>query len=366
MRRRLSLAGRLFAAQALVVSAGAVTLALVATFVGPSIFHRHLLEAAGYVDPVTNHHVEEAYASANALSFAVALAAGLAAALAASAFLARRVARPVGQLADAVAQVADGDYTVRLGEPGLGPEFDTLAAAFTAMAARLESVEGTRRRMLGDLGHEMRTPLATIEAYLDAAEDGVGVDDEDTLTVLRTQTARLRRLAEDIASVSRAEEHQLDLYLEPVPPGELVHAAVTAAQPGFAAKGVDLREDLRPGVACRVRADRDRMGQVLGNLIDNALRHTPAGGAVTVGVRQRPAVVEITVADTGEGIDAEHLPHVFERFYRADTARDRGHGGSGIGLAIVRAVVTEHGGTVTAHSLGRGTGTTVTVSLPAA
>ncbi|MGE5830086.1 MAG: sensor histidine kinase [Micromonosporaceae bacterium] len=362
---RAGLAGRLFAAQALVVLTGAVTLGLIATAVGPAIFRGHLRQVSGDVDAETTRHVEEAYASANAVSLGVALFAALAAALAVSAYVARRVAHPVGQLATAAVDVAEGRYEALVAAPGMGREFDTVAEAFNAMAARLADVEATRRRLLADLGHELRTPVATIEAYVDAAEDGVSVAEEDTWAVLRTQTGRLRRLAEDIAAVSRVEEHQLDLHPQPVPAANLVGAAVAAAQPRYAAKKVTLQERIG-GDAGEVHADAERMGQVLGNLLDNALRHTPPGGQVTVAVDRDGAGVRFTVTDTGEGIPAEHLPHVFERFYRADPARDRGHGGSGIGLAIVRAIVAEHGGRVTAASDGPGAGARFTVTLPPA
>jgi signal transduction histidine kinase len=364
-RLRLGLAGRLFAAQTLVVLAGSVTLGLVAAAVGPAIFHDHLSQIAGHVDPDAARHVEEAYASASAVSLAVALFAALAAALAVSAYVARRVAHPVGQLAAAAADIADGRYATRVAAPGLGADFDTVVAAFNAMAGRLAEVEATRRRLLADLGHELRTPVATIEAYVDAAEDGVTVPDEDTWAVLRAQTGRLRRLAEDIAAVSQAEEHQLDLHPRRVAAADLLGACVAAARPRYTDKGVALSERVTADLP-EVHADGERIGQVLGNLLDNALRHTPAGGTVTVTADRDPAGVRITVADTGEGIAAEHLPHIFERFYRADAARTRTHGGSGIGLAIVHAIITEHGGRVVAASDGPGRGTTFTATLPAA
>lgn len=363
-RQRLNLAARLFAAQALVVVTGAVTLGLVATAVGPRIFHEHLRQVTGQVSAEASRHVEEAYTSASMLALGVALLAALLAALAVSAYVARRVAHPIGHLAAAAANLADGHYEVRVADPGLGGEFVTLATSFNALAGRLETVEATRRRLLADLGHELRTPLATIEAYLEAAEDGVGVDDEDIHSVLRNQTARLRRLADDIAAVSRAEEHQLDLNPVRVAPADLVRAGLAAAQPGYAVKGVALHgkiDDESPDVDI----DPDRMGQVLANLLDNALRHTPVGGSVTVRLRSGRAGVELAVIDTGQGIPAEHLPHVFERFYRVDAARDRRHGGSGIGLAIVRAVVTAHGGRVTAGN-APGAGAAFTVTLPPA
>ena len=362
---RAGLAGRLFAAQALVVFTGALTLGLVATAVGPAIFHNHLRQISGQVDAEASAHVEEAYASANAVSFGIALLAALAAALAVSAYVARRVARPAAQLAAAAADIAEGRYTSSIQAPHIGGEFDTVAASFNAMAARLADVEEARRRMLADLGHEMRTPVATIEAYLEAAEDGVVVEDEDTLSVLRIQTARLRRLTDDIATVSRAQEHQFDLHLVRCAPAELIHAAVAAARPRYLARGVELLELVAQHVPA-IDADPERIGQVLGNVLDNALRHTPPGGQVSVTLDPDPAGIRITVADTGEGIAAEHLPHLFERFYRADPARDRGRGGSGIGLTIVRTLVHAHGGRITAVSDGPGTGATFTVTLPPA
>ncbi|MFR9776994.1 sensor histidine kinase [Micromonospora sp. MS34] len=365
MKPQLGLPGRLLAAQALVVLVGAGTLALVAAVVGPAIFRSHLKRVGGPVDPGTAHHVEQAYASASALALGVAIAVSLLAALGVSAYLARRLARPVTQLATAAADVSRGDYAARVNRPGLGAEFDTVAAAFNTMATRLAEAERTRRRLLADLGHELRTPLATIEAYVDAAEDGIAVEGEDTWTVLRAQTTRLRRLAEDVVAVSRAEEHQLDLHPRPVAAGELVGVAVAAARPRYAAKGVTLYEHVAPDVGL-VDADAERMGQVLGNLLENALRHTPPTARVSVHVIRATDGVQISVTDTGDGIDARHLPHVFERFYRADTARDREHGGSGIGLAVARAIVTQHGGRITAASEGPGRGATFTVTLPGA
>jgi signal transduction histidine kinase len=359
---RSSIAGRLFTAQTLVVLVGGITLGLVAAAIGPAIFRMHLAQVPGGVDAETAHHVEDAYASASAISLAVALAASLAAALAVSAYLARRVSRPAGDLATAATDVAEGHYTVRVPAPGLGHEFDTVAQAFNAMAARLADIETTRRRLLADLGHELRTPVATIEAYVDAAEDGVTVAGEDTWAVLRTQTRRLRRLAEDIAAVSRAEEHQLDINRRRIDAIQLASASVSAVQPRAHTKGLDLRVDAA-ATDLPIEADPERMGQVLGNLLDNALRHTPPGGTITLSVGAAPDGVRFTVADTGEGIPAEHLPHIFERFYRVDPTHD---GGSGIGLAVARAIVDVHKGRIDASSDGPGTGATFTITLPPA
>jgi signal transduction histidine kinase len=364
--RPAGLAARLFLAQVLVVMAGAVTVWVLVAAVGPPIFRVHLKRALGDVDPVMVRHVEEAFQSATALSITVAVFAALIAAVLVSIVATRRIVGPVNALADAADQVASGRYAVRVIPPGLGGEFARLADAFNVMAARLDATEGTRRRLLADLAHEMRTPVATLDAYLEGLQDGVATLDDKTVGVLRAQTSRLARLAEDIAAVSRVEERQLDLHLAPTDPGELVRAATAGAADRFAAKGVALVGNRSLDVP-RVIVDRERIGQVLGNLLDNALRHTPAGGTVTVASRlAEPGWIALSVTDTGEGIPAEHLCRIFERFYRVDSARDRPHGGSGIGLAIAKALVDAHGGRITATSPGPRAGATFTILLPAA
>ncbi|MEP6816794.1 MAG: ATP-binding protein, partial [Marmoricola sp.] len=206
-----------------------------------------------------------------------------------------------------------------------------------------------------------RTPLATVEAHLEAVEDGVRSLDEDTLTVIRLSTRRLGRLAEDIAAVSQAEEGTLDIHRQKVEAGSLATAATAGAQDRFTAKGVRLDATLNTNAS--VLADPERIGQVLSNLLENALRHTPPGASVTLSCRREGRWVEFVVVDSGEGIAPEHLSHVFDRFYRADTARDRNRGGSGIGLSISKALVEAHGGTLTALSRGPGLGSTFTVRL---
>jgi len=362
-----NLAARLFAAQTLVAVAGAATLWVVAAVIGPAIFQSHLNQAqVAQVSADTARHVDEAFRSASAVSIGVALLASLVAALAISAFVTRRIAGPVVRLADAAGDVAAGRFDVRVPDPALGGEFAGLAASFNGMAQRLQAVETTRRRLLADLAHEMRTPLATLDAYLEAIEDGVAVMDQETVALLRAQTARLGRLTEDVTAVSRAEEGQLDLHTIVLPADQVIARAAAAARERFDAKGVTLTTDTTHPAAA-VAADPERMDQVLGNLLDNALRHTPAGGTVLLAGRATDSRsgVEFSVSDTGEGIPAEHLPHVFERFYRVDSARDRAHGGSGIGLAITKSLVEAHGGVVTASSAGLGHGAAFTVRLPA-
>ena len=364
-RARPGFATRLLIAQALVLIAGAMTSWLVASAVGPGIFHDHLQRAGVAHTSAETTHVEEAFGSAMIISLLVALLASVVTALAVTWYFTRRVQRSITAVADSASEIATGRYSSRVPSPGLGGEFDQLAATFNQLADRLDTVEITRRRMLADLAHEMRTPLATLDAHLEALEDGVRDLDEATFAVLRSSTQRLGRLAQDINAVSRAEEGKLEINLVLTDPSDLIEAASRAARDRYRAKGVGLVEDV--AAASTVSVDRERMGQVLGNLLDNALRHTPRGRTVTLACRSiDDKWVELIVRDSGEGIEPEHLTHVFDRFYRADSARDRQQGGSGIGLTITRTLVEAHGGGISADSPGRGRGATFTVRLPVA
>lgn len=358
---RTGLAGRLFASLAIVVLAGALTAWLVAGVLGPPIFHDHLVQA-GLTEPDTAlAHVEEAFRTASTLSLTVAVLAAAGTSLAVSVFLTTRISRSLGSLTAAATRVAGGRYDTQVPPPGMGAEFDELAAAFNHMAARLDASEHLRRRLLGDVAHELRTPVATLDAYLEGLEDGVTTLDARTVEVLRAQTTRLTRLAEDLAAVTRAEGGDLGMRTAPVVPADLVATAVSAARERAASAGVDLTAVTAPDLPV-LQGDPERLAQVLENLVDNAVRHSP-GGTVTVAADRLADGVALSVTDTGEGIAAEHLPHVFERFYRADSARDRAHGGSGIGLAIAKALVEAHGGSISAHSGGPGTGARFEVRL---
>ena len=365
-RHAVGLAARLLVAQTLVAIVAAVTLWLVAAAVGPSLFRDHLHRAGVHVPAATNKHVEEAFRSASAISIGVALLASLAVAVAVSAYVARRIADPVARLAHAAREIAAGRSRIRVGAPALGTEFAELTAAFNAMAERLETVEATRRRLLADLAHETRTPVATLDGYLEGIQDGVVELDDATISMLRNQTTRLARLAEDITAVSEAEEHRFALHKAPTDLATVILSAIDSAGSRYDAMAVRLATRVDPGLP-RIDLDPDRIGQVLGNLLDNALRHTPPGGTVTVTAELATGGfgVVVGVTDTGDGIPPEHLPHLFERFYRVDRARDRAHGGSGIGLAIAKALIEAHDGTITVASPGPGRGTTFTMTLPA-
>ena len=363
-RPGMGMRGRLLAAQTLVLLAGGVTTGVVASVVGPPLFREHLRQAGVAHNSNEQFHAEQAYQHATALSIAVAITVAASTAFVVTAYLSRRLQHSIAELSQAAAAIAEGHYDIRVAPPQLGDEFENLAGSFNQMAQRLQSVESTRRRMFGDLAHEIRTPVAVLEAYLEAVEDGVKTLDPQTIAMLREQTGRLVRFSADAGALAQAEESHTAIARGPVDTADLLTALKAAFADRYAAKAVALHTEA--GDTAPIWADRQRLTQVLGNLLDNALRHTPAGGHVTLTTTRRGPEVAFTVTDDGDGIPAGHLPHVFERFYRADSARDRGHGGSGIGLAIAKALTEAHGGHISAASRGPGQGTTFTVAVPVA
>ena len=359
-RRRLL--RRLVVGQLLVVLAGAVTLVVVAALVAPPIFRDHVRRGMGPVSDVVAGHLDAALGETLTLSLVLGVSASVLAAVGVSWLLATRLARPVEDLSRTASHLATGRLDARAADPVTDDELADFTRAFNEMADALEHTDHSRRRLLADLAHELRTPLATIEAYHEGLADGVVEADADTSAVLAEATGRLRRLIEDVGLLSEAEEGRLSLDLQPHDVGELAAAAVAAVRPAAEQAGIDVQVEL-PGGPVRARVDRDRLAQVLGNLLGNALAHTSAGGTVTVAAADEDDAVTITVVDTGAGIAPEHLPHVFDRFYRADPARHR-PGGSGLGLTISRALVTQQRGTLTATSAGPGRGAAFTVALP--
>ncbi len=280
--------------------------------------------------------------------------------------IAGRLARPLTALSAAARRVARGDLTAR---PQVPPrllrradETGGLLRDFTAMAESLDRLETERREGAAAVAHELRTPLTILQSRLEAARDGLLRVDGGELGTLLQQTRVLSRLVEDLKTLSLAEAGRLHLAPRQVDLGHLARRVATGFRTAAAARGVRLDLAVPPG-AVRARADPDRVAQVLANLLDNALRHTPAGGRVRVGVERADGVV-LTVADSGPGFPDDVLDRVFERFSRADTARSRASGGSGLGLAVVKALVDLHGGRVEARNADTG-GALVAVTLPA-
>lgn len=231
------------------------------------------------------------------------------------------------------------------------------------MAADLEQAEQLQRNMVADVAHELRTPLSNIRGYLEAIRDGLVKPDAEAIRSLDEEAALLSRLVDDLQELSLAEAGELKLIVQPEEIAQLVSRTIAAVKSRAVAKGVSLSTDC-PGGLAPVMIDSSRIGQVLRNLLENALAHTPEGGAVTVTVRQQDRWMQVSVTDSGEGIPSMDLPHIFERFYRVDKSRARATGGSGLGLTIARRLVEAHGGKIEAQSeLGKGSRFSFTIPV---
>jgi signal transduction histidine kinase len=293
--------------------------------------------------------------------------AGLAAtvtAAGASLFVARRIVGPIRHVLAATKRVSAGSYAERV-PVAEDDELGELSEGFNAMAAALEEGEKRRGEFISDVSHELHTPLSTLQGYAEGLLDGVVEPGEDAWGLMYAETERMRRLVDDLRQLSRAETGRLPLHLAPVRPEEPVRRAVGSMRPLFADKSITLTLEV-PEHLPAVLADADRVVQVLTNLLSNALRHTGEGGAVSVEARDLADHVLFRVGDTGDGIPPEHLPRVFERFYRVEKSRSREGGGSGVGLAICRALVEAMGGSIRAESGGLGSGAAFVFSLPVA
>ena len=358
-----SLRARLLLAFLLVVAASLGTVGVAVLLVGPGYF----AEAMGHMpgDPMgeamgeaTRVAFEEGMRQALLAGTIIAVVGATVVSLA----VAARIARPISVLAAAARRIAGGHYAERVpaDEPG---ELGELAASFNEMAGSLETTERRRLQLVGDVAHELRTPLTTLDGYLEGLEDRVIEPSPETWRLLRTETGRLTRLVSDLSDLWRAEARQLPIRLAAVDVAEVVADAADGFRPIAAARGISIDVRSEPATA---RADRDRLAQILANYLSNAVRHAPGGSAVEVRACPVERGVRISVTDHGQGLAPDHLEAVFERFYRVDRARTRAGGGSGIGLAIVKALADEMDARAWAESDGPGTGATFLLELPAA
>jgi two-component system OmpR family sensor kinase/two-component system sensor histidine kinase BaeS len=255
--------------------------------------------------------------------------------------------RPVRELTQASARLARGDLSQRVPVRG-SDEIASLGETFNHMAESLERAEATRRGMTADIAHELRNPLAVQRASLEAMQDGVYPLTTENLEQVLEQNRLLSRLVEDLRTLALADAGQLTLERAPTDLPALVRGVVERFTPAAAARQVRLDLDLPAAPTVPISLDPMRIEQILGNLLSNALRHTPEGGQIHLKLASTPGAVSLSVRDSGPGIPAEALPHLFERFYRADKARSREAGGSGLGLAIARQLAEAHGATLTA------------------
>jgi len=277
--------------------------------------------------------------------------------------LARRVLAPVDELTRASERLAAGDLASRVTVTS-DDELGKLGGSFNAMATALERAEALRKEMVSDVAHELKTPLTNIRCQLEAIQDGLLRPDDATIRSLHDETMLLAGIVDDLQDLSLADAGRLTLHRAPTSLPDVVRQAADAHAAAARVKGVSLAVEIAPDLP-QVDADPRRLAQVLRNLLSNALAATPRDGAIEVTVSRNGDAARLVVRDTGIGIAAEHLPRLFERFYRTDPSRTRGTGGAGLGLAVVKQLVDAHGGSVSAESVA-GKGSAFTVTLPLA
>jgi signal transduction histidine kinase len=335
------IAARIALAALVSAAVGVAIVAIGITVVGSEVFRRLMVEAGDSAE-----HAQAMYEqSVTTVVIAAVIVAGVASVVL-SIVLARMLARPIEEVGAAARRVAEGDYAARV--PREGPEeLVGLADSFNQMAESLERQETMRRDFIANAAHELRTPLTNLQGYLEALRDGVITADRATYESLWDEAERLVRLSRSLDALAEGDSARPP-HLEELDLAMAIRQALDLAQPGLERASLRLVVDVPDRLPAR--ANPDALAQVLGNLISNAARYTPAGGTVTVRAERRPSDLLVSISNTGDGIPPDDLPRVFERFYRVEKSRDRARGGAGIGLAIVKQLVEAGGGRVGAES----------------
>ncbi len=376
---RRHLGWKIFISYLVVILVLIIVMVSAAIFVAPSAFDRHLtaMEQMAAEDSTNDGEVTDLEADLLANfrvaineSLRLATIAAFVAAVTVSIFVSRRIVAPIRSMMNASQRIADGHYDERVDLPGgkLGEETDELgqlALSFNQMAEKLQHTEEMRRQLIGDVAHELRTPLTTIQGSMEGLIDGVLPAEEETYQNVYREAARLQKLVRDLQELSRVEAGTLVIEPSLVHVSDLAQTACSQLERQYLEKGVELVNEVIDDVP-RVMADEDRIGQVLLNLLGNALQYTPAGGWARISACIKGDFVETSVKDSGIGIDPEHIPHVFTRFYRVDKSRSRVGGGSGIGLTVTKHLVEASGGRIWVNSPGAGKGSTFSFTLPIA
>jgi len=363
MRRLLgSLRTRLLVSHLAVVAIGVLILLLAGQQLGSVFVDEHLRSMAPMMGGMGMDGVDQlekgiSAAFNRALFWAALISGGVA--TVAGTYAAHRVLRPLNEVRRVARRLATGSYHERVPTPE-EEELAAVASDINALAQTLEATEQRRVQLISEIAHELRTPVATLKGYLEGLLDGVFEPDPETLAAGIRETARLERLAGDLSALSRAEEGRVDMKAEPIDLGQLADEVAKRLRPQFDDKGVSL--DVDAGSRLSLIADRDRTGQVLTNLIGNALAYTPSGGKVQVRVHLKGNIAKVEVSDSGKGLTPEQASMVFDRFYRVDRSVGQG---TGIGLTIARSLARRQAGDITVSSPGLGKGSTFVLSLPA-
>ncbi len=336
------IAGRIALAAIASAAVGLVILGVGVAVVGADVFTQLMMEAGDSAE-----HAREMYDDSVTRVVIAATVVAVLASVGLAIVLAQMLAKPLAEIGAAARRIADGDYAARV--PRAGPEeVASLADSFNQMAASLERQEEMRRDFIANAAHELRTPLTNLQGYLEALRDGVITADRATYESLHEEADRLVRLSRSLDALAEGDAGASPPHLVDLDLAIAVRTAMDLAAPSAERAGLHL--DAEMPAALPARADPDRLAQVLANLLTNAVHYTPPGGAITVRAERRPGDVLVSVLNTGDGIPAEDLARVFERFYRVEKSRDRARGGAGIGLAIVKQLVESFGGRVGAES----------------
>lgn len=369
---KASLSGKFLLSYLLIVLVGVATLLLVTFALAPTLFQAQLVpilqtHPGALTTTEAIQRILEAFLGTLLSALAVAAVVATITSLATSLFVARRITDPLRQMTQVSERISAGHYAERIvvAPVHTADELGQLAASINALAVALEQTERRRLDVIGNVAHELRTPIATLEGYLEGLLDGVIEPTPHTWAMLHTEAGRLRRLVDDLQELSRAEARQIPLSLQPVAPQRLVQEALEPLEGQYAEKGLELQVHV-PEDLPQVMADPTRAVQILTNLLVNALRYTPAPGRIEVAVSREEAMVAFRISDTGVGLSAEQLAHIFERFYRVDKSRSRAFGGSGIGLTIAQSLAQAMGGEIQVASAGLGQGSSFTLTLPQA
>lgn len=360
---KLRLSARMFVSYALVAVVGAAVSFVTVRLLAPHLFDNRMGmmgAGSGMMNGTRSSSVHSAFTSALNTALVVGLLASVAAAAVVALAVTRRLLRPLEAVRTATKEIAAGRYEASVPLPS-EPELAELASDVNSLANALADTETRRTRLLGEVAHEMRTPLTSLDGYVEGMIDGVFTADAETLASLSAEVRRLHRLADDLSTLSRTEERRLEVHLVEADLAELARTAAARLTPQFDDAGVTLT--VAAASPLPVRADPDRITQALTNLLGNALLATPAGGSVTVAAQPSGDDAEAVVTDTGVGLAPDETERIFERFYRA-SGQQRRSGGSGIGLTIARGIARAHGGDITASSAGRGRGATFTLNVP--
>ncbi len=364
----MSLGWKLFLSYMVIVIVGASILIVTTLSIAPISFDQHMQSMESMMPSRMSmmreleDQLNEGFYTAMLSSLLIATAAAATTALLVSVYVSYRIVQPIRALVKASQYIAAGNYNKRLAFAS-SDELGMLTESFNRMAASLEEIEATRQRLIGDVSHELKTPLASIQAYMEGLQDGIIEPTLETFQQIHHETSRLQRLVRDLQELSMVESGEISLNFDIYNLIDLLRSTVVWIQPQFEDKHVKLYTEFSDEKIF-VRVDYDRLRQVLLNILGNALQYTDGGGQVTVRCYQHGKLARVEVQDTGVGLSEEDLERIFERFYRVDKSRARSSGGSGIGLTIARHILLAHGSDIRVESEGVGKGSLFYFDLP--